>query len=135
MIVYNCTLNSGCMDAKLRVKTLCFIMIYCITHFPLAQVRHFKSEQSYLGLKNKRAAQAIGFSTCCSNKPPKSKKHFLWGELHCHQILCRSRLTLIKVKAKIFAGCQQSIVTPRTEKPRTSCSPQLNPCMPNTSTP
>lgn len=76
--VYNCTLNSGCMDAKLRVKTLCFIMIYCITHFPLAQVRHFKSEQSYLGLTNKCAAQAIGFSTCCSNKSPKSKKHFLF---------------------------------------------------------
>lgn len=115
--VCNCTLKSGWMDAKLREKMLCFIMTCCIAHFPLAQVRNFKSEYSYLGLTNRFTIQAICFTTCWSKKPPRSKKSFLWAELHFHQSLCRSRLALVEVKAITSTGVSSQTFHPEVRSP------------------
>lgn len=105
------------MDAKLREKVLCFIMTRCIAHFPLAQVRNFKSEYSYLGLRNKFAIQAISFTTCWSGKPPRRKESFLSAELHCHQGLCRSRLALTEVKAMTTTGVSSQMFHPEVRSP------------------
>lgn len=127
---YNCTLKSGCMDAKLRDKMLCFIITQRVTRFPLAQVRNLKSECSYLGLTKKFTIQAICFTTCWSKKPPRSRKNFLWAELHFHQSLCRSRLALIEVKATTSAGVGAQTFHPEPRSPVPAAGHSRTPACP-----
>lgn len=120
----NCTLKSGWMDVNLREKMLCFIMTRCIAHFPLFQVRNFKSEYPYLGLTNRFTTQAKCFATS-------QKKTFLWAELHFHHSLCRHRLALIKVKAITSTGASSQAFHPEVRSPVPAAHHSWTSCVPN----